>query len=137
MRQAGTGAPAPTTLATGSRALALSGLGDYRHSLCFWPGRALLPFFIPSQKPGPPSLLCQSFCGWGGGRGGGPSLLFLPPTPEGHAESACLPEATALTSGLGQVKGTWVTQHQEEKAEESLTGGQRELLFKCQDILAA
>lgn len=93
--------------------------------------------FIPSQKPGPPGLLCQSFCDWGGLGGGGPSLPFLPPTPEDQAESACLTEATALTSGLGQVKGTWVTQHQEEKVEESLIGGQREPLFKCQDILAA
>lgn len=107
MRPAGTGAPAPITLATGSRALALSALGDYRHSLCFWPGRALLPFFIPSQKPGPPGLLCQSFCGLGGRvLRGEPSLPFLPPTPEGHAEFACLPEATTLTSALGQVKGT-------------------------------
>lgn len=57
--------------------------------------------------------------------GGERSLPFLPLTPEGRAESACLLEAGALTSGLGQVKGTWVTQHWEEKAEESLMGGQR------------
>lgn len=41
-----------------------------------------------------------------GGLGGGPSLPFLPPTPESHAEFACLLETAALTSGLGQVKGT-------------------------------
>lgn len=95
-------------------------------------------FLSPHKSQARPACCVRVSVAGGGGRGrGGPSLLFLPPTPEGHAESACLPEATALTSGLGQVKGPWVTQHQEEKAEESLTGGQRELLFKCQDILAA
>lgn len=64
-------------------------------------------------------------------------LPFLPPSPEGHAESASLPGATALAPG--QVKGTWVTQPQEQKAEGSLMEGQREreLLFKREDIIAA
>lgn len=107
MRPAGTGAPAPITLATGSRALALSALGDYRHSLCFWPGRALLPFFYPLTKARPARPAVSEFLWLGGGvLRGEPSLPFLPPTPEGHAESACLPEATTLTSALGQVKGT-------------------------------
>ena len=53
-------------------------------------------------------------------------LPFLPPSPEGHAESASLSGATALAP---QVKGTGVTQHWEERAEGSLTEGQRELLF--------
>lgn len=51
-------------------------------------------------------------------------LPFLPPSPEGHAESASLPGDTALAPG--QVKGTWVTQPQEQKAEGSLMEGQRE-----------
>lgn len=55
-------------------------------------------------------------------------LPFLPPSREGHAESASLPGATALAPG--QVKGTWVTQHWEEKAEGPLMEGQRELLSK-------
>lgn len=106
MRQAGTGAPAPITLATESRALALSALGDYRHSLCFWPGRALLLFLSPHKSQARQACCVRVSVAWGGILRGEPSLPFLPPTPEGHAESACLPEATTLTSALGQVKGT-------------------------------
>lgn len=62
-------------------------------------------------------------------------LPFLPPSPEGHAESASLSGATALAPG--QVKGTGVTQHWEEKAEGSLTERQIELLFERQAITAA
>lgn len=58
----GTGSPCPHHPASGSRDLALAGLGDYPHSLCLWPGRAS---FILSQRPGPQGLLCQSFCGRG------------------------------------------------------------------------
>ena len=41
--------PAPITRASGSRDLALAGLGDYPHSLCLWPGRASLPL-LSSHK---------------------------------------------------------------------------------------
>lgn len=56
--------------------------------------------------------------------GGNPHFLFSL-QPQRAVQSACLLEAAALTSGLGQVNGTWVTQHWEEKAEESLIGGQK------------
>lgn len=90
--------------------LCVSGQGG--HCCCFYP--------LTKARPAGPAV--SEFLWLGGGV---PSLPFLPPTPEGHAESACLPEATALTPGLGQVKGSWVTQHWAEKAEDSLIGGQR------------
>lgn len=39
----------PPPRASGSRDLALAGPGDYPHSLCLWPGRALLPL-LSSDK---------------------------------------------------------------------------------------
>lgn len=121
LHQARMGTPAPITLATGSRALALCGAGGLSpfsvslarawHRCCFYP--------LTKARPARPAvsefLLLGCVGGWGA-----PSLPFLPPTPEGRVESACLLEAAAITSGLGQVKGAWVTQHWAEKAEDSL-----------------
>lgn len=45
----GTSSPCPHHPASGSRDLALAGLGDYPHSLCLWPGRASLPL-LSSHK---------------------------------------------------------------------------------------
>lgn len=94
--------------------------GQGRHSCLFYP--------LTKARPARPAV--SEFL-WPGEA----LLPFLPPSPEGHAESASLSGATAPAPG--QVKGIGVMQHWDKKAEGSVTEGQRALLFNRHDITAA
>lgn len=70
--------------------------------------------FILSQRPGPPGLLCQSFCGPG-------KPYFLSSRQAQRAtQSLLLAGAPVLTPG----ERHGVTQHQEKKTEGSVEEGQ-------------
>lgn len=121
--------PAPITRASGSTDLALAGQGDYPHSLCLWPGRASLPLL--SFHKGQARRACCVRVSVARG-----SLTsFSPAKPRGPRRVCQL--VGGHCSSSRQVKGTLVTQHWGEKAEGSLTEGQRELFFKRHDVTAA
>lgn len=73
--------------------------------------------FILSQRPGPPGLLCQSFCGRGK-----PYFLF---SRQAQRATQGLPACQGQCSSSRPVKGTGVTQHGGEKAEGSLSEGRK------------
>ena len=81
--------PAPITRASGSRDLALAGLGDYPHSLGLWPGRASLPL-LSSHKGQARRACCVRVSVAGG------SLTSFSPAKPGGPRRVCQSETTAL-----------------------------------------
>lgn len=115
----GPAAPAPITRPAGQRVQRpgsrwARGLSPFSVSLA---RAGTAASFILSQRPGPQGLLCQSFCG-----GGKPYFLF---SHQAQRATQSLPTCRGATTRVPQVKGTGVTQHWEERAEGSLTEGQR------------
>ena len=101
------------------------GLSPFSVSL---PRAGVAASFIPSQRPGPPGLLCQSFCGRG-------KPYFLSSRkPRGPCRDVLLVRGHCSSSRTGE-RHSGDSTPEEKKAEGSLTEGQRapsqETLYSC------